>query len=125
MNKNDDDNLGVEYEKLIEDDTFEFVRDYFPHQDNIKQKGRLERDLPILLSTVEMFPDLFEELQGFEELLDKWIYHIEQRKISVEGESRKEFEKILSSVIARANMNNDDQSSSSGYKDYFKSKSRD
>lgn len=121
----DDDGLGVEYEKLIEEDNIEFVREYFPEKNNIKQKGRLESNLPVILSTVEMFPDMFPELRGFEEMIYNWIDSIEQRKISVSGKSRKEFENILSSFVAYANRQEDDRRpSSEGYKDLFKSRSK-
>lgn len=123
MGKNKSDELGVEYEKLIEEDNLEFLREYFPDQDNILQKGRLESKLPTVLSTVEMLPELYKELSGFEDFIDEWINKIEQRKISVNGKSRGEFENILSSLVASTNLDSDrDKPSSEGFKEYFKSR---
>lgn len=105
------DELGVEYEKFIEEDGLEVVREYIDGSEVILKTRLSKKNIP-KHSVVKMLDKIYPELSIYEDLLDEFYENFMKMRISEDGKSRKESENILSSLVAGFKMSNSDRSGS-------------
>lgn len=77
-----------------------FLDEYFPDENQMELKGRLDRPMVVEFSTLEVLFDMYPEIDDLRPMVKTWSDQIEKRLTSVDGQSRDEFKDILVSLLS-------------------------